>query len=127
MSNAPLLTPEIREFLRQFVRSIWGLEVLLLLYANPEKQWRRAEISREIRGSMSVVDDALSVFIKASLVSESDSGLVRYQPADQQLADLVMRLAEVNAAYPFAVMKEIIWAPNDKLRTFVDAFRLKKD
>src|SRR5690606_22650288 len=110
MTNTPLVPPDISEFLRHIVRSTWGLEVLLLLRANSDRRWRRSEISREIRGSLSVVDEPLTAFVKARLVSENEEGTLKYDPADQQLDDLVKRLAELNAVFPFAVMKEVIWA-----------------
>jgi hypothetical protein len=36
-------------------------------------------------------------------------------------------LARLYAERPLAVIREIMSAPNDKLHSFVDAFRLKKD
>lgn len=126
MSTEPLLPPDVREFLTHIVRSTWNLEVLMLLHNERGRAWRRAEINREIRGTLSIVENALAGFIKARLVAEVEPGLFRYEPADQ-LDDLVDRLAKANAAYPFAVMKALILAPNEKLHTFVDAFRLKKE
>jgi hypothetical protein len=40
---------------------------------------------------------------------------------------VVAELAKLHSEYPLAVIKEIVRAPNDKIQSFVDAFRLIKD
>jgi hypothetical protein len=54
MNGRQLVPTEVSEFLKHIVRSTWGLEVLMLLRNERQKMWSRAEISREIRGTLSV-------------------------------------------------------------------------
>jgi hypothetical protein len=61
------------------------------------------------------------------LVAPEAGGAFRYSPASSQLDRLVGQLAQLYRERPMAVTKAIFANPNDKLQTFADAFKLKKD
>jgi hypothetical protein len=115
---------EIFAFVRTSVRSVWALELLLLLRRDPQRAWRSDELVRELRSSPAIVQEELTALRTARLVGEAD-GCFRYQPLAPALDALVNGLQTAYAARPMAVVKAIMAAPNDKLRIFSDAFRLK--
>ena len=80
-----------------------------------------------MRSNPNLTADILVSLKKAGLVIEDPPGSFRYAPETSALADVVCQLDEINAERPLAIIKEIISAPNDKIISFVDAFKLKKD
>jgi hypothetical protein len=115
---------EIYLFIQQSIGSVWALELLLLLRRTAPRVWSKDELVREIRGSDSIVQDALTRFSTLGLVAATD-GRHEYRPAGPELAGLVDEIARIYAAKPVSVIKAIMSAPNEKLRIFSDAFRLK--
>lgn len=107
--------------------SVWALEMLLLIRRAPARVWSMDELNRELRGSALVVAQACAALAAAGLAIEEEPGKFRYQPARPELAQTVDRLAALYAEFPFAVTQAILAAPSSKIRSFADAFRLKKD
>lgn len=121
------MQPHISEFLRRVVRSAWGLELLLLMRATQSRSWTSIELSAELRGSVPLVEDILGVFVRSQIVALEDGRRYRYSPAERSTENLISDLAKMHRDYPLTVVKEILRAPNDKIQSFVDAFRLKQD
>jgi hypothetical protein len=115
---------EIYLFIQQSIGSVWALEVLLLLRRTAPRTWAEGELVRELRSSDTIVHEALARFSTLGLVVET-GGQHEYRPATAELATLVDEIARIYAARPVSVVKAIMSAPNEKLRIFSDAFRLK--
>lgn len=115
---------DIFAFVQASVRSVWALELLLLLRRDPQRAWHPDELVRELRSSLAIVHEELTGLRSAGLVGETD-GCFRYGPVAPALDALVDGLQTTYAARPMAVVKAIMAAPNEKLRIFSDAFRLK--
>lgn len=118
---------ELREFLRHSLRSVWNIELLLWLYRHTGRGWLPAELVREMRASDLVVSQGIASLQQAGLVQTEAGGSCRYMPASPDLDRLVQQLERVYRERPSAVTRALFSAPTDKLSTFADAFRLKKD
>ncbi len=94
---------------------------------SPDRTWTAEAINGELRSSSLIVANGLAALIAAGLVIEEAEAKYRYRPARPELGVLVDRLATAYAEFPFAVTQAILGAPNDKIRIFADAFRIKKD
>ena len=116
---------EILSFVAASLRSVWALEVLLLLRREGTKAWRLDDIIRETRSSEMAVGDAILLLQKAGLVAQ-ENGLYRYWPATPSLEVFAAEIQTLYAVKPTSVIKAILSAPNDKLRNFSDAFKLKE-
>jgi DNA-binding IclR family transcriptional regulator len=114
-------------FLRATLKSVWALDLLVLMKGAPGQIWTVASLNDRLRASTSLVEEILGSFIRQGLVAQEPGDTYRYAPADAQTDALASELARLYAERPLAVIKEIMSAPNEKLHTFVDAFRLKKD
>jgi hypothetical protein len=125
--SRPVLPDDVTQFLQTSVPSVWTLEMLLLMRRAAARVWGADELNRELRGSALVVAQACAALAAAGLAVEEAPGRFRYQPARPELAEIVDRLAALYAEFPFAVTQAIIAAPRSNIRTFADAFRLKKD
>ena len=122
-----MLTQKLERFLRTSIRSVWELEVLLLLRQEPSRAWTTAELIRQLRASGLVVSDALIALQRAEFVAQEPTEHFRYRPATAELAELVDELAGAYASAPSSIMN-IIWStPRSHIEIFADAFRLRKD
>lgn len=53
---------EFAAFVREHIRSVWAVELLLLLKRDPEFCWPAPELVRELRASTTLVNDNLQRF-----------------------------------------------------------------
>jgi hypothetical protein len=116
---------DVLSFVAASLRSLWALEVLLLLRNDGTKAWRAEEIVRETRSSQTAVGEAILMLQKAGFVAH-ENGLYRYWPATPNLEIIGAEIQKLYAVKPTTVMKAILSAPHDKLRNFSDAFKLKE-
>ena len=118
---------DILDFAGASFRSVWALELLLMLRRTRERNWDAAEILRELRSSQVAVIEALDNLIVAGLVVEEEGARYRYS-ATGRLEDAVGELAQLYALKPAVVMRQIVNSPsNAKLQILSDAFRIKDE
>lgn len=122
-----IIQPELMEFVRTSIRSVWTLELLLMIWRTSPAPWTAARLVQELRASELIVSDALASLQAAGLVLAEEGATFRYAPAAPHLDRLVAQLEQLYRERPMAVTKAIFGSPNDKLQTFADAFRLKKE
>lgn len=121
-----MIPQHISEFLRAAIKSTWALDLLRLIQTTPKISWTVADLTRELRGSVPMVEGILAGFQPLGLVIEDPPGRYRYA-ANADLDALVVELLRIYHERPVAVIGELAMSPNDKIQSFVDAFRLKKD
>jgi hypothetical protein len=122
-----VIPEDVLQFIQTSIPSVWTLELLLLMRRFAARAWSAQTLNSELRSSMLIITSGLAALIAAGLVLEQAEGSYCYRPARPELGDLVDRLASAYAEYPFAVTQAILAAPNDKIRNFANAFRIKKD
>lgn len=103
---------------------MWALELLLLLRRDPARGWRSDDLVRELRGSETIIDETVAQLELAGLVTLQD-GFYKYRPASYDIDRMVSQVDDLYKEKPISVMKAIMTAPNDKLRIFSEAFKLK--
>jgi len=121
-----VLSDDALRLLRSSIKSVWSLELLLLLRRQRGTASKIDRLAAETRSSEFVVTDALAALTAAGLVVQSDDGY-KYEPATTDLDYLVRQLDTAYAERPTAVIKAIISAPSDKIQNFANAFKLRKD
>jgi len=126
-SGERLIAEPVLRFLRSSIKSVWALELLLVMRRAGSRIWTIDELTQELRSNRTLVADIAAAFVKSELLQEPASGTFRYQPASDELDDLVQQLDRLYAERPLALIKEIVSAPNERIQSFADAFKLKKD
>ena len=112
-------------FISSSFRSVWALELLLVLKSD-RRLWARPELVSTLRASELVVSKALDSLLAAGLASVEGEG-VRYMPVTEEVAHCVDRTEELYAARPDAVRRAIVSSAMSDVTAFADAFRLRKD
>jgi hypothetical protein len=123
------LPEAVCRFIADHIDSVEQLEILLLLYQHPERSWTTESVARELRISALSAGDRLKDMARSSLLSkvQGGEGEYRYAPDNQQLAEAVAGLATAYSERRVTVINLIFSKPIDKIRTFADAFRLRRD
>lgn len=116
---------DLLRFIASSFRSVWALELLLVLKAQP-RIWRRSELVSTMRASELVISKALDSLLAAGLASVEGEG-ARYMPVSDDVASCVDRTEELYRTRPDAVRRAIVSASAGDIAAFADAFRLRKD
>ena len=58
----------ILEFVSKAFRSVWHMELLLVLHQEPRRAWEIDALARELRASVAVVRQSVNALIPASLM-----------------------------------------------------------
>jgi hypothetical protein len=119
-----VLEPDLIHFVRTSVRSIWALEVLLLLRRRAPAGLTADEIVAALRASPGLITRIIDQLVAERLVIKDAAGAIRFE-CDPGLAKLCDALELAAQDRPIALRDAIHSSPNDKLRNFSDAFRLK--
>lgn len=128
MSQADI--PEgVRAFIAQNIESAELLETLLLVHSGPGREWTPEEVARSIYTVPAGATRRLEQLVGMGLTTSSGAAdpAYRYAPATPALAAQVDALAAAYRAHRVAVINLVYSRPPDPLRSFADAFKLRKD
>lgn len=111
-------------FVRERLPSVEQIEIVLLLREDRERAWTAPEVAGKL--AMPPESTAMRLFLLASngVVSMESAGMPRYRYAEG-FDELIEELARVYTTNRDA-LTPIIGGPPDPLRSFADAFKLKK-
>jgi hypothetical protein len=119
-----LTDEDVFAYVQSAIPSVWALELLQTLYRHRDRSWRVADLIVELRSSESAVEPAIAALQVAGLiVAEGDA--FRFHPVSDTVAQLVERTLELYAVRPAWIIRAVMSGPNEKLRIFANAFRLK--
>jgi hypothetical protein len=118
----------LQRFIRERLPSIEQIEIVLLLRGDAARAWTALEVSERL--GTPPESTAMRLFLLASngVLAFESSGVPKYRYAavDQATDELVDELAQTHEERRDALY-ELVGAPTrDPLRSFADAFRLKK-
>jgi hypothetical protein len=125
--SEPVIDKPLLDFLRASFRSVWTLELALFLWREPRRDWRAHELVRDMRSSEFVVREGLATLIRAGLVGEVEAGLYRFLPTKPSFEEYMAELEVLYKERPVSLIEAIFSAPDERLRTFADAFKLRRD
>ena len=117
---------DLADFVREHLRSVWAVELLLLMKRTPDRCWLPADLVRELRAATGLVNDNLQRFERGGLAVCEDEGCYRYRPAAPVIAELCDRLETAYRERPVSIIN-IIAAPRDPLQSLADAFKFRRE
>ena len=124
-----VVTERVRSFVREYIHTVEQAEVLLLLFRTAPREWTAMGVSRELR-----IDP---VSAARRLTEFEGAGLIKARPGDEALlywydgasGSTDRAISELGDAYRerrTALISVIIATPNEDVRVFADAFRLRR-
>jgi hypothetical protein len=123
------LPNNVKVFLTEHIESVLQLELLLLLQSNDRRQWTAADLAQELRIDRAWAAGQLDDLCARGLL-RCDLGppaAYQYAPRSGDLDRIVVDVAATYAARRVTVIGLIFSKPIDRIRTFADAFRIRKD
>jgi hypothetical protein len=115
---------DVKEFISQHIHSLAQLEVLLMLYREPERSWTADQVTNNLYLQRKMVEDILADLVGRGFAAEKDAAFYYKHPGDVVHA-LIERLAQLYLERRVTVISEIFAKPADSARAFADAFRLR--
>ncbi len=119
---------DIKQFIADHIDTVAQLELLLLLRSDPAKEWTPQEAGSALYSAAEVIALQMAdLQMKRLLAAGPREQTFLYRPATPELASLVDELANLYRERRVAVITAVYTKPVDKIRSFADAFRLRKD
>lgn len=122
------VSDELRRFLQERLTSLEQIEVVLLLRAQRARSWTAPEVANELRIAPETAAMRLFLLASSGVLAFEPSGVPRYRYAGSDAATeaLIAELAAVYESDRNAVLSIVDTGPRDPIRSFADAFKLKK-
>lgn len=119
----------VRAFVAQNIESAELLETLLLVHSGADREWSPEEVARSIYTVPASATRRMEQLVEMRLASSSGGAnpAYRFAPGTPTLREQVDALAAAYRANRVAVINLIYNRPPDPLRSFADAFKLRKD
>jgi hypothetical protein len=110
------------------IRTTEHLEVLLLLFRNPERWWSAGSVVEELHISLLAAGNRLEELASGMLLDArvAESVMFRYKPVSASLEARVAGLARLYSELPVEIKTLIQARVPDHIRGFADAFRIRK-
>lgn len=116
---------EIEELVRVYIDSLEELEILLLLRADPAKEWSDEDVNASIRSSITSVGARLKKLKASGFLVESTDGRFRFLPRDEKSQRAAELLADGYRERRRKVIEMIFTKPIQSIRSFSDAFLIR--
>lgn len=117
---------EVKAFVLEHIDSIEQLEILLVLFRQPQREFTPEEVCAELRISAQSCTDRLRDLHGRGLIERSDDG--RYQfGSDPARNRRVWALSQAYLERRVAMINLIFSKPTEKIRTFANAFKFRKE
>jgi hypothetical protein len=117
----------VRSFVHDQIESVVQVEVLLLLHAEPGRAFAGADVVEALRVEPAWAEAQLSHLCGRGILAEAGPGSFRFAPRTAEVAGAVAGLARAYADRRVTVIGLIYAKPSEPLRSFADAFRIRKD
>jgi DNA-binding IclR family transcriptional regulator len=115
--------------LADHIESVVQVEMLLLLHADPSRARSAQEIAQELRIDPAYAQTELANLTVRGMLRPADqaAGAYQYGPGTAAMAAAVEGLAKAYLDRRVTVIGLVYSKPADQIRSFADAFRLRKE
>ncbi|MBX9567592.1 MAG: hypothetical protein K2X77_01800 [Candidatus Obscuribacterales bacterium] len=117
-------SPQIKDFIRAHVKSVWQLE-LLLFVRNLDRPVTAAEAAAALYLSPESINNALATYAKRGILKSDGKTPCSYTYAPlSEIGDQIEQTAKAYAERKFAVINLIFSSP---VQSFSDAFKISEE
>ncbi len=126
MATFDSIPDDVRCFILDHIVSVEQMETLLLLRAERHREWTAAQVAMELRTSaLSAGNWLADLERRGLLVGEKEH--YRFAPTTEVLEASVEGLSRIYPERRVTVIELIFSKPNDVIRTFAEAFKLRRE
>jgi hypothetical protein len=121
---------DIRRFVLTSIPSVPFLEALLLMHADPSRQWSADTLARRLYVREKVAGALLDDLCRSGMAVRCDppaGDAYSYRPDGEALRERIDRLADLYATHLVEVTLLIHSSLDRKAQQFADAFKWRKD
>lgn len=118
---------QLESFIGNSFRSVWALEVLQYLAANPAARFTAEELIAELRISDAVVAQSVENLSAAGLVMLDSDGRIALHEGNEDQVALVRAAINFYRKSPDKVRRLIVAQASPGVAAFADAFKLRKN
>lgn len=128
MSNVQI-TPEIHRLIADHITSADQLDILLLLHSNSDRSWTARQVSEAVFTVPAAATMRLEQLASVGFLASSGGADPTYTfaPSTPALRSGTDQLAAAYRSNRVAVIQLVFQKAADPLKTFADAFRLKRE
>lgn len=127
--NPEGIPPDVISFIADHIESVVQLEVLLLLQATPATEYAAVELAKKLAIDPVWAEGQLTNLCNRGLLTSTPppNSLYRYAPKAPELDRAARGLAQAYADRRVSVISAIFSKPSEQIRSFADAFKLRRD
>ena len=116
---------DVRQFIDRYVDSVVEVEALVLLLG-AGCAMTAEQVAQSLRIDARHAEQQLGHLVRARILRQSDDAYV-YAPSDGRLRDTAEELASLYRTHRVAITALVYARPSEQIRSFSDAFRLRKE
>jgi hypothetical protein len=125
------LSPEVRRLIASQLASMDHVEVLLLLHRSAPAAVTQVDAARETRRPVELLTTVMTDLVNGGLASRAPGpggdDTFAYAPQSESLRRDVEQLVAVYNERPVTLIRAVYDRPPEPVKSFADAFRLRKD
>ncbi len=118
---------DIESFIGNSFRSVWALDVLQFLVANPGSSFTPEQLITALRVSDAVVSQSVENLSAAGLAVVNNEGRIALYEGNAEQARIVREALDFYRKSPDKVRRLIVAQASPGATAFADAFKLRKD
>jgi len=118
---------EFCRFLQGTITAVEAAELLFVYLRDPGRAWALADAVRALGPGVTEAEAARYVeAMQGVLLKPAEGGALRYEPASTELDGYARRLERLYRERPVTLIRVIYGLRDSKIRSFADAFRLRR-
>ncbi len=129
MTNSACIADDIKRFILTSIPSVPYLEATLLLRGDTSLPWDSARLAQRLYLSEKAAAALLAELHETGMLAleEQSSAQYRFAPSNDELKQMIDRLADAYSAHLVEVTNLIHAKTGKKAQQFADAFKWRKD
>jgi hypothetical protein len=118
-----------KRFLSRYIDTVGKLEILLLLFETKPKDWTPLAVSEKLHCGLQSAKTQLKALAQSQLLtfSENNEPQYHFQTFSPDLHSDVQAIAKLYHERRTSVIEFIYASPVEKIKTFANAFKIRKD
>lgn len=122
----PQISEELRSFVKDKIRTVLRLEILLLLHDQRPRTFSAAEVAHELGVEVEATQNELSTLEASGLAIQSTAEECRYEyhPVNTKLRATVEQLANAYSTQRVPILTVILADNPHRTRLFAEAFKI---